>query len=202
MRIIPESEFKATELAEWLKQGQTLAYPTETSYGLGCDVTNQDAVNSIFAIKARDPSKPLLVIVADLEQIKPYIVWDERLEQINAKYWPGPLTVVVPAQLPTTLAAGVVSADNWLAFRVTSHPVAQEIVRALGKPLVSTSVNMQGEPSLFSPVKIIANFSNNQAKPDILLSTGDLPEVPGSTIIKLTPGTIEVLRSGAIIPKL
>ena len=202
MRIISESEFNAEKIVQELKQGSVLVYPTETSYGLGCDATNQTAVDKIFTIKERDIHKTMLVVVADLEDIKPYIIWDERLTAINKKYWPGPLTVVVPAQTNTALADKIVSADGYLAFRVTSNPVARALAHALQVPLVSTSANLAGEPALFSGVNIITTFSNRTSKPDLVMSVGDLPVVPASTIIKLQPTGFEVLRAGAIIPQL
>lgn len=185
-----------------LQQGQTIAYPTETSYGFGCDVTNHEAVHKIFQIKGREAGKPMLMVVANLEQIKPYIVWDERLELINKKYWPGPLTVVVPARLPIALAHGIVSADGWIAFRVTSNAIAKELAETLGKPLVSTSANVAGEPPLYSATDIVTKFSTQREQPDILIDAGDLPKVLPSTIIKLAPGRIEIIRQGTITVEL
>ena len=195
MKLI--SEKNSAEAVEFLRAGKIVAYPTETSYGFGCDATNPEAVNKIFAIKGREAGKPLLVVVADIEQIKPYIIWDERLENINAKYWPGPLTVIVPVKIPSGLAVGVLSSDNCLAFRITSHPIARELVINLGKPLVSTSANKAGDPSLFSAQDIVEKFSNELAQPDVIIA-GNLPIVPGSTIIKLVPEGFLIIRQGDI----
>lgn len=198
MRIISEIESQGLEMADLLSAGQTIIYPTETSYGLGCDATNQEAVDKIFKIKERDPQKPLLVIVSSLDQIRPYIIWDERLEKIQQKYWPGPLTVLCPAQPQTNLASGVVSQDHWLAFRISSHPVARALVEVLGKPVVSTSANKAGEKALYSPLAIIETFSHSLAKPDLVINSGDLPETPASTIVKLTTTGFEIIRQGQI----
>lgn len=198
MRIIPEAECDLSEIAEQLLAGQTIIYPTETSYGLGCDATNYEAVEKIFKIKERDPHKPLLVIVASLVDIKPYIVWDDRLEKINHRYWPGPLTVLVQAQPSVPLAPGVVSHDNWLAFRVSSHPMANNLAAALGKPLVSTSANKAGEPALYSPVAIVTTFSQSDSKPDLVINSGDLPPNPASTIVSLKESGFQIIRQGQI----
>ncbi len=77
-----------------LRQGKVVVFPTETSYGLGCDAANQDAVNKIFKIKGRTSDKPLLVVVPTVEMAKKYLVWNETIERIANSYWPGPLTVV------------------------------------------------------------------------------------------------------------
>ncbi len=195
MKLIT-TPIQVAEIVTALNSGDVLAYPTETSFGLGADATNETAVNKIFAIKERDPGKAVLVIVSDIEIIKPYIVWDERLTEINEKYWPGPLTVVVPVAPNSTLAPGVLSSDNCVAFRVTSHPVAREICTTLGKPLVSTSANKAGEPALFSSREILEKFASGAA-PDLVIEA-ELPTAPASTIVKLEPNNFTILRQGSI----
>ena len=92
MRVI--SKENLLEAVEFLKKGKTMVFPTETSYGLGCDATNQEAVDKIFKIKGRKNDKPLLVVVPNVEMAKKYLVWNDLLEDLSKKYWPGPLTVV------------------------------------------------------------------------------------------------------------
>ena len=82
------------EAVEYLKAGKTIVFPTETSYGLGCDAANQEAVNKIFKIKGRKSDKPLLVVVPTIEMAKKYLVWNNLLEDLASRYWPGPLTLV------------------------------------------------------------------------------------------------------------
>ena len=92
MRIINQENLSEAVVA--LQAGQTLIFPTETSYGLGCDSANQEAVNKIFSIKQRRSDKPLLVVVPSIEMAKKYLVWNDLLEDLAGKFWPGPLTVV------------------------------------------------------------------------------------------------------------
>ena len=197
MKII-SNNFNLPEVIGALNQGQTLIYPTETSYGLGCDATNQVAVNNVFKIKARDPQKPVLIIISELDQIKPFINWDERLEIINKKYWPGPLTVIVEAKNPNQLATGVISGEGLVAFRVTSNQLARELIEGLGRPLVSTSANQTGELPLYTTSEIIAKFGTVPNQPDLFIDGGDLPKILPSTIIKLVAGGIEIIRQGAL----
>ena len=89
MRIINKEE-----ALEYLESGKTVVFPTETSYGLGCDATNQSAVDMIFKIKGRKSDKPLLVVVPTIEMAKEYIEWSSLLEKLSKLYWPGALTVV------------------------------------------------------------------------------------------------------------
>ncbi|MSU75413.1 MAG: DUF559 domain-containing protein [Candidatus Magasanikbacteria bacterium] len=92
MKILTECNL--AQIVVDLLNGQTVVFPTETSYGLGCDSTNQEAVDKIFKIKGRRSDKPLLVVVPNVEMAKRYLVWNETLEKIASKYWPGALTVV------------------------------------------------------------------------------------------------------------
>ncbi len=92
MQIITECNL--AQIVSELLNGKTLVFPTETSYGLGCDATNQEAVDRIFKIKGRRNNKPLLVVVPTVEMARRYVMWNELLEKIASKYWPGAVTVV------------------------------------------------------------------------------------------------------------
>src|SRR3989344_1820980 len=202
MIIIDKSEL--LKAVEYLKQGKTLVFPTETSYGLGCDATNQEAVDKIFKIKGRQGDKPLLVVVPDVEMAKKYLVWNNLLDELAGKYWPGPLTVVgeylslrgalsdeaIPrfgsandgiAALPSVarndnLAVGVVSPDNTIAVRVTDYPLTKLLSSGLGRPLVATSANLADAGDVYDSKKI-------GIKPDILIDGGVFPPNPPTPIV-------------------
>src|SRR3989339_372410 len=177
------------QVIESLKAGCTIIYPTETCYGIGGDATNPEVVEKIYKIKQRREEKPFLVVVPDVAMAMEYLEWSSQLDEIASKYWPGPLTIVGRLKdqkierLPK-LASGVVPPDGTIALRVTAHPVASELARALGGPLISTSANISGkEPSysasevikMFVPMKYGIPYSvgNNQPdQPDILLNYG------------------------------
>jgi len=82
------------EAIKYLKNGKTIIFPTETSYGLGCDATNQEAVDKIFKIKGRRGDKPLLVVVPTVEMAREWLEWTPLVEKLAEKYWPGALTIV------------------------------------------------------------------------------------------------------------
>ncbi len=103
------TECNLAEIVFELLNGKTLVFPTETSYGLGCDATNQPAVDKIFKIKGRSSDKPLLVVVPAIEMAKKYLIWNELLEKIATRYWPGPLTVVGEYSLPPLFKEGSAS---------------------------------------------------------------------------------------------
>jgi L-threonylcarbamoyladenylate synthase len=140
VEIIDQKNLDKAVLA--LQNGQTIVFPTETSYGLGCDATNQDAVDKIFKIKGRKSDKPLLVVVPDIEMAKKYLVWNDLLEDLASKYWPGPLTVVGEYSKKDNLAKGVVATDNTIAVRVTDFPLTKLLSEKLNRPLVATSANL------------------------------------------------------------
>lgn len=187
-----------------LQIGKTLVFPTETSYGLGCDATNQTAVDKIFAIKGRTRSKSLLIVVPTIAEAQKYLIWNDLLEKISQKYWPGPLTVVGSYTSPplkegggeSQLAYGVVSAENTVAIRVTAHPLLQSITVKLGRPLVATSANLADAGDMYSAQDLVSIYQNQNIQPDILLDQGVLPQRKPTTIISVVNNDFKILRQG------
>ncbi|HLD31545.1 MAG TPA: L-threonylcarbamoyladenylate synthase [Patescibacteria group bacterium] len=199
MEIIKQLDVDLSRLAEELRAGKTLVYPTETCYGLGGDATNQMVVDRIFTIKERQREKALLVIVPNLAMIQELVEWDQKMDEIAKKYWPGPLTVVASVKPGTVLAQGVVSVDNTVAFRVTNHPFSAGLAKALNRPLISTSANITAAGNCYDPVSVQQMFQDRAAQPDFLIDGGDLPHRSPSTIIRIESGRVRVLRQGEII---
>ena len=200
MKIIKQLEANISEIIEALKQGKVIVYPTETCYGLGCDATNAGAVKKLFAIKHREKNKPVLVLMADVEMSKKYVQWSPMLDELTRKYWPGPLTVVVKIiDKKNDLARGVVGEDQTVAFRVTAHPFAHDLVVKLGRPLVSTSANITAQASPYDIQKVLQMFENTINQPDIIIDSGSLPYHSPSTIVRIVDDKIEVLRQGELV---
>ena len=177
--------------------GKILVFPTETSYGLGCDATNQSSVNKIFEIKGRPDNKPLLIVVDSVESAKKYLLWNKTLENLSQKYWPGPLTIV-GEYIGSNLAKGVVGADNTVAVRVSAFPFIKSTTQKIQRPLVATSANLAGEESLFDPQKIAEVFSDKKNQPDIILNYGVLPKSMPSTLVSVIGDEIKILRQGSV----
>ena len=139
----PVSYHRLRLAAHVLRTGGVIAYPTEAVYGLGCDPWDRDAVRRVLAIKARPPSKGLILIAAEVEQLDPFIerLPVERMGEILAD-WPGPSTWLLPAR-PTT-PAWLTGRFATLAVRVTAHPLASALCREYGGAIVSTSANRAG----------------------------------------------------------
>lgn len=200
MNIFPQENLDISAICEALKSGKALVYPTETCYGLGCDATNQEAVDRIFAIKQRQKNKPLLVVAHDLSVMLEHVFDSPTLFELEEKYWPGPLTVVTRARSDSNLAKGVIAEDGTVAFRITDHPIASAICQAIDGPIVSTSANIAAHKSPYDIGDVLAMFGEEVVQPDIVIDAGVLPDRSPSTIVRINiDGTIEVLREGDIV---
>ncbi|CAL2077149.1 L-threonylcarbamoyladenylate synthase [Tenacibaculum sp. 190524A05c] len=129
----------------YLEQGKTILYPTDTVWGLGCDATNNDAVKEIYKLKNRAESKSLIVLVNSLEMLKKYVSVPKAAVEILSKT-NKPTTIIYSN--PTGIASNIINKeDNTLAIRIVQHDFCQELIEAFGKPIVSTSANVSGNPT-------------------------------------------------------
>lgn len=186
-----------------LREGKTIVFPTETSYGLACDATNQQAVNKIFKIKIRPVGKPLLVVVPSVKMAKKYLRWNELLEKIAKKYWPGPITAVGNAKnrvwkfwQTNKLARGVIDSEDTVAVRVTDYPLAKILSERLKRPIVATSANLSSAGDIYDSQEIIRQFYNSKFAPDALIDGGVLPPTRPTTIVSVADNQFKILRMG------
>ena len=138
-----------------LQQGGVIAYPTEAVYGLGCDPDNESAVLALLAIKQRPVEKGLILVAANYSQLLPYV--DDKAIPLEKRYqifssWPGHISWVLPAS--KTAPKWITGQFDSIAVRVSAHPVVQQLCSAYGKPLVSTSANLSGQPSITDPLEL------------------------------------------------
>ncbi|GAB7080659.1 L-threonylcarbamoyladenylate synthase [Megalodesulfovibrio paquesii] len=179
-----------------LRRGELVVYPTETFYALGCDARNPRAVARLVAVKGREPGKPLPLLAGSLEQAG-QIVRDIpcNLKQLLDIFWPGPLTVCLPAA--EGLPVAVVSAAGEVAVRVAGHALARQLALAAGGPLVSTSANLAGEPPACEPAALSPAVLSPSAG---VLMEGARPAggAPSSIVRYVADNTLELLREGAI----
>ena len=184
-----------------LKLGQTIVFPTETSYGLGVDATNREAVKKIFKIKERAAGKPLLVVMSSIVAAKKYLRWSEPLNKLAQKYWPGALTVVGKYHrrwLGKNLVPGVVTEAGTVAVRVPAESWLQALTVKLGRPLVATSANLSGTGEIYEPQKIIQSFAGKNFQPDLLVDRGVLPPHQPTTLVDVTKKQLQILRQGEL----
>ncbi|MEK7546155.1 MAG: L-threonylcarbamoyladenylate synthase [Patescibacteria group bacterium] len=176
-----------------LKSGGLVVYPTETAYALGCDPKNPKAVKRLFSVKKRDASKPLPLIAATKSQAGNFTRSGVFARVLADAFWPGPLTLVTPAA--ARFAPGVVSKRGELAVRVSTHPVAAALSKALGRPIVSTSANRSGGKTAYDVPSALADLGT---LPDLVLDAGTLKKSPTSTVVRPSGGVMEILREGPI----
>jgi len=179
-----------------LRAGGLVAFPTETFYGLGALALDEAAVARVFQAKGRPGDKPLLVLVDSLAMVERLARQvPDRSRRLMARYWPGPLTLVLPARadLPRALTAGT----GTIGVRLSGHPVARALVQAAGTPVTAPSANPHGEMSPCTADEVIAALGT---RVDLVLDGGPTPGGPASTVLDLTRTPIVVLRAGAVVP--
>ena len=188
----PEGLFRAAMV---LRAGGLVAFPTETVYGLGGDACNDLAVAGIFAAKARPQFNPLIVHVADLAMAERFARFDDRARAIAARFWPGPLTLVLPLRPDAGLSALVTADLPSVAIRLPAHPVALALLRAFGRPLAAPSANPSGRISPTRADHVLQGLSGRIAA---VIDGGSCAVGLESTILGLTEATPSLLRPGGI----
>ena len=172
--------------------GGVVAFPTDTLYGLAADPRNPRALERLMALKGRATEKTVALVAASLEQARQVAVFDENALRLAARFWPGPLTLVVPA-LGEVLEP-VRSPSGLVGVRVPAHPVACALARLTGTPLTATSANPSGSPATPDPDEVAERLQAVDAIVDAGVLAGGLP----STLVQLDHGVVTVLREGAI----
>ena len=175
--------------AEVLRKGGTIIYPTETSYGIGADALNKEAVEKVKKIKQQNENKPISVIVADLEMLSEIAETSETTKKLVKKFMPGALTLIVRKRKGFEW----LSSDQTFAFRVSSNATARELSKKLGRPITATSANVHGGGAFYSGREAFRAFNG---KADAIIDAGELEKKPASTIYSVVSN--KVVRLGEI----
>jgi len=191
--LAPELEARVAVAADVLRRGGLVAYPTETFYGLGALARDTAALDRLARAKLRPEGKPLPLLAADVAQVKEVAVLEGLAAQLAARFWPGPLTLVLPA-VPD-LDAAITAGAGTVAVRVPGSEVARALARRAGGAIVSTSANLSGEP----PPTAAAELSPDLVtRIDHVLDGGTTPGGRASTIVEVAGETIRLVREGII----
>ena len=180
--------------AALLGEGQLVAFPTETVYGLGGDARNDMAVARIFEAKGRPRFNPLIVHVPSIEVANTYVEWSYDADRLASAFWPGPLTLVLPLKPDNGLSPLVTAELPTLAIRVPEHLVAKELLETFGGPVAAPSANPSGKISPTSAVHVSAGLSGRIAG---ILDGGTCGVGLESTILGLS-GEPTLLRPGGL----
>lgn len=180
--------------AEALRAGKLVVMPTETVYGLAADALNEEAVRAIFRAKGRPENNPLIVHACGLEDVRTVVGhWPHELSTLAERFWPGPLTVVLPkASLVPELVTGGLPT---IAVRVPDHPVALALIRAAGRPLAAPSANLFSRVSPTRASDVDPEIARHAA---LILEGGACQVGLESTVLDLSEGEPRVLRPGAV----
>jgi len=187
-------ESTVCEATEALRLGELVVYPTETFYAIGADALSVTAVDLMFQVKNRERGRPVGLIAADAEMAFAIAQETPPLAKILAtRFWPGPLTLVLRAK--AGLHSGLLGPDGGVGVRVSSHPLASQLSRSLGRPLTASSANRAGQPPARS-VKEARAMLEDQIKVYVedATSTAQLP----STVLGFEAAAVWVIRPGAI----
>ncbi len=193
--IAPAGAAAIARAAALLRAGRLVAFPTETVYGLGGDATNEHAVAAIFAAKARPRFNPLIVHVRDLAEAETLAVFNSPARDATARFWPGPLTLVLPRQSAAGLSLLASAGLDTVAIRVPAHPVAQALLREAGRPIAAPSANRSGRVSPTKPAHVAEDLGDDVA---LVLDDGPTPVGIESTVLDLSGEAPALLRPGAI----
>jgi L-threonylcarbamoyladenylate synthase len=194
-RVLPLSEAAIAEAAALIAEGQPVAVPTETVYGLAADATNPEAVARIYAAKGRPSFNPLIVHVASLEAARLLAEFDASACAVAEAFWPGPLTLVLPLRQGHPLAPAVTAGLTTVALRCPAHPAMQALLAACGKPLAAPSANASGR---ISPVTAAHVLSSLGGRVPLVLDGGPTSRGLESTIVRLDADGAALLRPGPV----
>ncbi|RTL92418.1 threonylcarbamoyl-AMP synthase [Ancylobacter aquaticus] len=192
--MLPSDAAGIADAARLLRTGGLVALPTETVYGLGCDATDPLAVASLYDAKGRPSFNPLIAHVPDLAAARRVGLFTQAAERLASRFWPGPLTLVVPALEGATCElarAGLAS----VAIRVPAHPAAQALLAAAGRPIAAPSANRSGHVSPTTAAHVLADLDG---RIDLILDAGPCAVGVESTILDCTGGTPVLLRPGGL----
>ncbi|HII39333.1 TPA: threonylcarbamoyl-AMP synthase [Candidatus Micrarchaeota archaeon] len=181
-----------------LRGGRTIIYPTETVYGLGCDAANERAVRNVFQAKNRSAQKFVILLLPSIAQARKYFLLSPAAAALARRFMPGAVTLVAKVSPlgKKKLAPSVIPAARKgnASFRISSHSFANALVKAFGKPIVSTSANLSGKAPARSPNEIKRDFNG---KIGLLCDGGTLRRKKPSTIVDCTRSPPAIIREGA-----
>lgn len=195
-QIRPYGKAAIEEAAALVCEGQCVAVPTETVYGLAADATDGEAVAGIYAAKGRPSFNPLIVHVPDMAAAERIAVFDEVARALAAKHWPGPLTLVLPARPDSGIASLVTAGLPSIAIRVPDHPAMQDLLRTCGRPLAAPSANASGT---ISPTRAEHVLKSLNGRVPLVIDAGPTEQGLESTIIAMTGGAPRLLRPGPVV---
>lgn len=174
--------------------GGVVAFPTESFYGLAVNATDEEAIQRLFAIKERKSDSPVLILIGSVQVLDRYVSHISKVaHELITQFWPGGLTLVFDAKpnISSLLTAGT----GKIGIRLSSHPVAIQLARAVNAPITGTSANISGQPASMSATEVFHSFGEMV---DVILDGGKTKGGKGSTILDTTVTPPRILREGMV----
>jgi L-threonylcarbamoyladenylate synthase len=181
--------------ARALREGRLVAFPTETVYGLGGLATSDAAVAAIFAAKGRPRFNPLIVHVESAAAARALAVWNQRAERLAARFWPGPLTLILPRAPDCPLSPPVSAGGPTVGLRVPAHPIAAALLEATALPVAAPSANPAGAVSPTTAEHVVGGLGDRL---DLILDGGRCRIGVESTVLDLSEARPRLLRPGGV----
>jgi tRNA threonylcarbamoyl adenosine modification protein (Sua5/YciO/YrdC/YwlC family) len=194
MRLEIDARFpephKIARAAKLLDDGEVIAYPTDTVYGLGCDSFNKKAVERVYQIKGMRSDQPLALVCKDIGEIAKYAIVENQHYRILRRIMPGPYTIILEAtrEVPKML----LQKRKQIGVRVPDHPVVSALIEALGRPIISSTAGRPGQDAMIDPEEIDSEFHGLA----MVLDIGACGSTP-TTVIDMTGRELRVVREGA-----
>lgn len=198
-RVVKADDPQAIALAtSVLRQGGLVVFPTDTVYGVGAAVDRPEAVARIYLVKGRPLDRPIPVLISSLNQIERLVTRvDERVRRLAEAFWPGALTIVLPAQ--DWLPEEIVRDTGAVGLRMPDHPVALAVIEASGGALATTSANRSGEKEACSAEEALEALGD---RVELIIDGGRSPGGVPSTVVAVADDSLRILRVGALDPQL
>jgi L-threonylcarbamoyladenylate synthase len=194
-QVRPVDALVIADAATRLRDGQIVAIPTETVYGLAADASNTDAVAKIYAAKGRPDFNPLIVHVPDLEAAQAIALFDAMALRLAEAFWPGPLTLVLPVKEGAQVAAAVTAGLPTIAMRCPAHPVMRSVLLASGLNLAAPSANRSGGISPTHASHVAASLGD---RVPLIIDAGACRTGLESTIVAVREQGWQILRPGPV----
>lgn len=194
MKTLLLSPHEIEQAVALLKQGELVAFPTETVYGLGAPISNESSIAKIFSVKGRPQDNPLIVHISSFEQLEGLAAEiPESARRLAKAFWPGALTLILRRK--SGVPAGVSAGLETVAIRMPKHPLARTLIEKVGEPLAAPSANLSGKPSATSAFHVLEDF---QGKIAAVLNGGSCEGGIESSVISLAGARPLLLRPGSI----
>lgn len=186
----------AQKAAEILVRGGMIVYPTDTLYGLGVDAFSDETVDKVYALKARDPKKPIHAVFANVDMIEEYAEINAAARTLIQEFLPGPLTLVLRKK--SQVQGGIARGMETIGVRIPDNMFCVATADAFGRPFTATSANTAGNVTGRTIPEILEQFGEGKSYIDLVVDAGELVVRKPSTVVDVTSGVPVILREGAI----